>query len=212
MSTPSYVPPGGQYPDPSSYVPPTPQVTAQQAAAAAAAAIAEQAGTAEASGDSADFIEQVRQQVTRDVLLPMEAQMSGMMADWQRISDAQAQQIKALQMQLAGAQAVMGPPAVQKYAQAVAERLQTAANTSGLPRDHWQPVLGVAGQLVGAVDDALQSGNVEQVHTLAGKVERFVTTIHARLSNVHIEHFPALLGDLAELGLAAEKMAAAVVA
>lgn len=209
MSTPPFVPPGAQYPDPQSYVPPAPTVTAQQAQQAAAESIAGQAATT-AGGDAAEMAEAIRQQVTRDVLLPMEQRIQSMMGDWQRQTDAQAAQIKSLQAQLAGAQAVMGPPAIQKYATAVAERLQTAANASGLPGDHWAGILGTARTLVDETAHALESGDVSKLAPLAGKIETFATKTHARLSNVHIEHFPALLGDLAELGLAAEKMAAVV--
>lgn len=209
MTQPPYGPPAG-YPDPSAYVPPAPPLTVEQARAQAAAQIAAQAGSAEASGDAAEMADRVREQVTRDVLLPMEQQMQALMDDWRKVTDSQSAQIRALQAQLAGAQAVMGPPPVQKYATAVAERLQTAASTSGLPKEHWAPVLSVAQQLAQAVDDALASGDVSGLAPLAGKIERFATTVHPRLSNVHIEHFPALLGDLAELGQAAERMAAAV--
>lgn len=210
MTNPPFVPPGASYPAPSEYVDPAAAATAQQAQQVAAQSIAAQAGTAEASGDAAQVADAIREQVTRDVLLPMEQQMQQMMDDWRQQSTAQAAQIKALQAQLAGAQAVMGPPPVQKYAAAVAERLQTAANTAGLPREHWAGVLVTAQKLVGAVDHAITSGDASVIKPLAGEIERFATFTHRSLSNVNVEHFPALLGDLAELGLAAEKMAAAV--
>jgi hypothetical protein len=179
----------------------------EQAQAAAAAQLAQQAEIGQ--GTSAEQVaEQIRQQVTRDVLLPMETKFDELIAAAKAQSDSQAAQIKALQAQLAGAQATLGPPAVIKYATAVNERLNTAAALSGgknLDREHWAGVLAAADQLEAAAKDAIQSGDASRLGPLAAAVEQFAVKGHGR----HDEHFAALLGDLAELNAEAAKLAPA---
>src|SRR6266702_1549924 len=127
------------------------QITPPQAQQAAAQQLQAQA---EIAGDSdtvaAQTMEQMREQVTREVLLPMEAKMDDLIVTLKAQSDAQAAQIKALQGQLTQAQLAVGPPDVIKYSQAVAERLATAAATAGLPKQHWAGVLAAADQRAAA--------------------------------------------------------------
>src|SRR6266702_3201697 len=160
------------------------QITPPQAQQAAAQQLQAQA---EIAGDSdtvaAQTMEQMREQVTREVLLPMEAKMDDLIVTLKAQSDAQAAQIKALQGQLTQAQLAVGPPDVIKYSQAVAERLAAAAK------------------------DAAQSGDGSKLPDLVRQVEHFVTRGHTRAGGGHVEHFPALLGDLEELGAAALKLA-----
>ncbi len=184
------------------------QITPPQAQQAAAQQLQAQA---EIAGDSdtvaAQTMEQMREQVTREVLLPMEAKMDDLIVTLKAQSDAQAAQIKALQGQLTQAQLAVGPPDVIKYSQAVAERLATAAATAGLPKQHWAGVLAAADQLAAAAKDAAQSGDGSKLPDLVRQVEHFVTRGHTRAGGGHVEHFPALLGDLEELGAAALKLA-----
>jgi hypothetical protein len=183
------------------YVPP------EVAQATAAQQLAQQAEIGQ--GTSAEQVaEQIRQQVTRDVLLPMETKFDELIAAAKAQSDAQAAQIKVLQAQLAGAQATLGPPAVIKYATAVNERLNTAAALSGgknLDREHWAGVLAAADQLEAAAKDAIQSGDASKLGPLAAAVEQFAVKGHGR----HDEHFAALLGDLEALNAEAAKLAPA---
>src|SRR5215472_46946 len=176
-------------------------VSPQQAQAQAAQQLG-QAGREASEGTQLDqrLLDQVRDQVTREVLLPMEQQVQAMMDRMKEQSEAQAKQIASLQAQLASAQASVGPPDVIKYGTAVAERLATAAACHG-PKEAYAGVLAQADQLVAASKEAVQSGSGSEITKIAADIERFV-----RFAGHRAEHFPALLVDLGELVLAAGKL------
>jgi hypothetical protein len=184
---------------------PVPAAEAQAVAGAQLAAAAAQAP----SGDAGQTVEQIRADAQREVLLPMENKINDLMAAFEKQSASQDAQIAALRAQLSAAQASVGPPPVVNLAQAVKDRLQTAADTSGIPREHWRPVLDQAGQLAAAAADAHQSGDGAKLPGLVAGIERWITRHHPRASGVHIEHFPAVLDDLDRLGEAAGHLAPA---
>lgn len=193
---------------------PADQIPRDAAAEIARDQIEAQAADIPPAGDAGATIEQIRQQVTRDVLLPMEEKFDAMMAALAQQSERHAAEMKTLRGQLTAAQSAVGPPDAIKYATAVRERLESAASASGLPRDHWAGVLAVAGALEQTAKDvvaATSSGDqadAGKANGLIAEVERFITRGHRRASTVHVEHFPALLGDLEELGDAVAKLAA----
>lgn len=166
------------------------------------------------AGDAGATVEQIRQQVTREVLLPMEEKFDQLMAELAKQSEQHAAEMKTIRGQLSAAQAAVGPPDAIKYATAVRERLETARNVAGLPPEHWAGVLSAAGSLEQAAKDAVgaagegEAPDTSKARGLLADVERFVTRGHGRRANVHVEHFPALLGDLEELGDALLKLAA----
>jgi hypothetical protein len=151
----------------------------------------------------------VREQVTREVLLPMESKIDDLVAKFAAESKTQAAQIRALQAQLSGAQQAAGVPDVQKYADAVRDRLANAAELSGMPGEHWAPVLEQAGKLATAAKQAVQDQDGSGLEKGMAAVERWITRTHPRTSSQTIEHFPAVLSDLDELATAAERLAPA---
>lgn len=185
------------------------------AAAAAQAQLARAAAELRAEGgaDQDPALQaQVREQVTRDVLLPMEQKIDDLVAKFSAESAEQGALIRALQAQLAGAQQAAGVPDVVKYAEAVRDRLQNAADLSGMPKEHWAGVLATAGDLATAAKQAVQDQDGTGLDKGIAAVERFVTRTHSRTSNQKIEHFPAVLSDLEELVDAAERIGPAVAA
>lgn len=154
----------------------------------------------------------VREQVTREVLLPMEQKMDDLIAQFRKTSSGQDAQIRALQAQLAGAQQAAGAPEIVKYADAVRDRLTNAAELSGMPKEHWAPVLEKAGQLSADARTAVQAQDATPLEKGIAWIERFVTRGHPALSNQRIEHFPAVLADLEALVQAAERVAPAIAA
>lgn len=149
----------------------------------------------------------VREQVTREVLLPMESKIDDLVAQFSADSATKDAQIRALQAMLTGAQQAAGVPDVQKYADAVRDRLANAAELSGMPKEHWAPVLEQAGQLASDAKTAVQAQDGSGLERGIAAVERFITRTHPRLSNQRIEHFPAVLSDLDELATAAGRLA-----
>lgn len=217
---------GGVYPDPAAVFPspgvpaaapagvpqqvptaaPEDQVAPEVAAAVTAAQLAAAAG-ATPGADAAATVEQIRAAAQREVLLPMESKINDLMAAMQDRAAQQDYQISLLRAQLAAAQASVGPPPVLNLAQAVKDRLQTAADTAGLPRQHWAEVAATAAQLAELAAEAVQTGDGSKLPPLAAKVARWVERDHPRASGgVRIEHFPALLDDLERLADAAAEL------
>jgi hypothetical protein len=188
-------------------------VNQADAAAAAQAQLAKAAADLRAEGGSDQdpaLQAKIREQVTRDVLLPMEQKIDDLVAKFSTESAEQGALIRALQAQLAGAQQAAGAPDVVKYADAVRDRLQNAADLSGMPKEHWAGVLETAGQLSDAARTAVQDQDGSGLGKGIAAVERWVSRTHPRTSNQRIEHFPAVLADLDELVSAAERIAPAV--
>jgi hypothetical protein len=196
------------------FPPAAPQPASQaDAAAQAQAQLAKAAAELRAEGGTEQdpaLQAQVREQVTREVLLPMEQKIDDLVARFSQESASQGALIKALQAQLAGAQQSAGVPDVQKYAEAVRDRLANAAELSGMPADHWAGILETAGQLAGDAKTAVQAQDGSGLDKGIAAVERWVTRTHGRLSNQKIEHFPAVLSDLDELATAAARLAPVV--
>ena len=195
--------------------PPAGQLSQASAAEQAQAQLAKAAADLRAEGgaDQDPALEaQVREQVTREVLLPMEQKIDDLVAKFSAESAEQGALIRALQAQLAGAQQAAGVPDVVKYAEAVRDRLQNAADLSGMPKEHWAGVLETAGTLADAAKQAVQDRDGSGLDKGVAAVERFITRTHPRTSNQRIEHFPAVMADLDELLSAAERIAPAVAA
>lgn len=152
----------------------------------------------------------VREQLTREVLLPMESKIDDLVAQFAKDSATKDAQIRALQAILSGAQQAAGVPDVVKYAEAVRDRLANAAELSGMAKEHWAPVLEQAGQLADAAKQAVQDQDGSVLDKGMAAVQRFIERTHPRTSNQRIEHFPAVLADLDELASAAERILPAV--
>jgi hypothetical protein len=186
------------------YVPPEQQLPADEAQAIAAAQIAAAAGSVP-TADAGPTIEQIRQQVARDVLLPMEQQMDSLMAAQKQQAAQLAAllaQNTALSAQLAGAQANLGPPAVVKYSQAVRDRLESARNATG-PVEHFAAPLALADQLQAAAREAVTSGDGAKIHAVITDLEKWITrTRHP----VRAEHLSTVQSDLADLADAADQI------
>lgn len=172
-------------------------------AAQAVGAVQDDAGT-----DAGVVIDQIRQQVTRDVLLPMEQQINQMMADAKASQDALKAQIAALQQQLVSTQAQLGPPGVVKYAQAVRDKLvSVAASKQNIGQDHFADVITLGGKLA---DDAAQVGTGEAkpdvLASTVSAIERWLTRTSPRTAG-HIEGLPTILADLEYVAEEAAKLA-----
>jgi hypothetical protein len=181
---------------------------AQQAQEQLAKAAAELRAAGQADQDP-QIEARIREQVTREVLLPMESKVDQLINDFAARSATQDAQIKALQAQLSGAQQAAGVPDPVKYADAVRDRLQNAADLSGMDKAHWAPVLKMAGDLSDAARQAVQDQDGSGLDKGMAAVERWITRTHPRASNQRIEHFPAVLSDLEELRDSAERLAPA---
>lgn len=180
---------------------------AQQQLASAAAELRKDGGAEDASATAQA---QMRESVTRDVLLPMETKFDAFMAKYAEDSAAKDAELVALRAQLAGAQAAAGTPDVIKYAEAVRDRLANAAELSGMPKEHWAPVLDKANKLAADSRTAMQDQTPGILERGIADVERFINRTHPRTSNQTIEHFPTVLADLDELVSACERLAPVV--
>jgi hypothetical protein len=177
---------------------------AQQQLADAAAELRKDGGSEDASATAQA---QMREQVTRDVLLPMETKFDAFMADYAKRSEAQDAELVALRAQLAGAQAAAGTPDVIKYAEAVRDRIHNAAELSGQPKEIWAPILDTVDKLAADAKTAMQDQDPGLLDKGIAAVERYITKTYPRLSGQTIEHFPTVLADLDELVSAGERLA-----
>jgi hypothetical protein len=202
--------PEGQYPSPEQYV---------QAAQAAGTAVpyaqaAEQAAdevvdpTSQGT-DAGPAIDQIREQVTREVLLPMEKQIQQMMDGIKADQDARQQaleaQIAQLTAQLKSAQAEIGPPAFLRYADSAAQRVRSiAAANPNLGQGHFAAVTAAADALAAKARDVAE-GNAPaaDLEKAAAPVERFF----ARHPS-WIEGGGTLVAELGHLADEAAKIAA----
>jgi hypothetical protein len=196
-------PTGAQMQQPPPYAPgqapPVSQAEAQAAAAGQLAAAAEQGPGV----DAGESLEQMQQR-QREVLLPMEEQIQGMMAAFKEQQDTMAAQIAALQAQLATAQAAAGPPAVEQYAGGVATLVKAHADANpDLPRDVFAPALAAAAKLKEAATAAVTSRDTGDLQQIAGDVRKWATTFRGK----HLD-MSSLLADLDLLGEAATRLAA----
>lgn len=205
-------------PDPNAVVfppaAPAAPVPADAAQAEAGAQLAAQAA-ATPTGDAAQVDEATRNQIAREVLLPMEQQITDLMAEVRQQQAANNAEIALLRQQLAAAQAQAGPPEVVTLGQAVADRIASAAASSpaGLPASHFASVKSAAEQLAQASKDAVQAGDGSKLPDMIGAIEKWIVRTHPRTSGgVVVEHFPALLDDLDRLAEAAGKLAPVAVA
>jgi hypothetical protein len=177
-------------------------VTQQEAQQVAAEQLAGQAAAAPAP-DAGPSIEQMQQE-NREVLLPMEQQITEMMAQFQASQDRQAQQIADLQTALSAARQQAGPPAVEQYANGVASLLKAhAAANPDLPAGTFDDVRAVAGKLQDAATDAVTSRDPSEIQALAAQVTGWVD----RYRGKHID-LSSLRADLELLGEAAARLAA----
>ena len=195
----------GEFPAPADYIAAAQaagQVPFEAAAAQAASEVVQDGGP-----DAGAFVEQVRAQVTREVLLPMETQINAMMKAAQDQQDALLKQITALQGQLSATQAKVGPPAFRLYADSVAQRVRSlAAANPNLGRDHFAPVIEKADELAAAARDvAGGKAGADVLEKLASPIERFFTR-HPSF----IEGGGTLVAELGHLADEAAKIAVAV--
>jgi len=171
---------------------------------AAAQAVGQVIDPAAAGGDAdaGATIEQIRQQVTRDVLLPMETRIEQMMADARAAQEAMAAQIAQLQGQLAGAQAQLGDPAHQLYAESVANRVRSlqAAHPQA---DLSGPIRTADGLAQAARDVAAGTATADTLARLAAPLERHFTAVAP-----HLEGAATVLAELGHLADEAAKIAA----
>lgn len=177
-------------------------VTPEQAQAAAAAQLAAQAAAAPAP-DAGQTVSQVAADVQRDVLLPMETKISEMMAAFKASQDTQAAQIKALQAQLAAANAAVGEPELTAHADGLAGLLTAHSAVFGHP-DVYKPVLTAAADLQTAAKDTVAgtAGAAGKVTGLAGEVGKWLGKLPARDGD-----FGSVLASLESIGLAVAKLA-----
>lgn len=181
---------------------PPPAMTQAEAQAAAAEQLAAQAA-ASPGVDAGESVEQM-QASQREVLLPMEQQIQDMMAAFQAQQAQMAAQIAQLQNQLATAQAGIGPPAVEQYAQGIATLLKAHADANpDVGRDTFKPALEAADKLKAAATAAVTSRDTADMEKIAGEVRQWV----GRFRGKHLD-WSSVLADLDLLGEAAVRLAA----
>lgn len=197
-------PTGAQMGQPPPYPPEqAPPVNQQQAAAAAGEQLAAAAAAAP-TVDAGESLEQMQAE-QRTVLLPMEQQIQDMMAAFQAQQSQMADQIASLQRQLAGAQAAIGPPAVEQYAGGVATLLKAHADANpDVGREVFAPALAAAAKLRDAATEAVTSRDTGELEQLAGQIRQWVTVFRG---GKHID-FSSVVADLELLGEAAARLAA----
>jgi hypothetical protein len=180
------------------------QVPFQAAAAQAVADVVQD--SAETGTDAGAVLDKVREQVTREVLVPMETKIDAMMKAAQAQQDTLMAQIKMLQGQLTATQAKVGPPAVQLYATSAAQRVRSiAAANPNLGQNHFAGVIEQADQLaVAAKDVAAGKADPGELGKLAAPVERFFAS-HPSF----IEGGGTLVSELGHLADEAAKIAVA---
>lgn len=173
----------------------------EQAAAAAVGAVIDPAA-AGGEADAGATIEQIRQQVTREVLLPMETRIEEMMAAARAQQDAMSKQVAQLQAQLAGTQAQVGPPAYQLYAAAVAQRVKSLA--AAHPATDLASVSAAAARLADVAQDvAAGKADPGDLASAAVPVE-----LHFLRVAPHLEGASTVVAELAHLADEAAKIAA----
>jgi hypothetical protein len=178
--------------------------------AAAAAQAAGQVVDPEAIGEGADagpVIERIRQQVTRDVLLPMETKIQAMMDAAQAQQDQLRGQIEALQGQLQATRAQVGPPAATLYATSVAQRVRSvAAANPDLGQAHFAPAVAAADKLAAvSADVTAGKAEVSDLAAAAAPVQQWFTTRRGRF----VEGADTVLAELGHLAEETAKLAAA---
>lgn len=185
----------------------------QQAAAAAGRSVPYDSAAAQAVGqvvqpdaaggtDAGDTIDQIRAQVTRDVLLPMESKIEEMMAAAKSQQDALQKQVAQLQAQLSTTQAQVGPPAYQLYADSLAQRVKSMQASN--PQADLAPAIQTAAKLSAAAKDV--AGGKADASALA----RLSAPLEAHFARVvpHLEGSGTVLAELAHLAAEAAKIAA----
>ncbi len=196
-----------QYPTPDQY---KAAAAGQQVpyAQAAASAVGQALDTDTSQGtDAGTTIDQIRQQVTREVLLPMETKIQAMM-DAAQAQQAQLKaQIDQLQSQLTATRAQVGPPAATLYAKALGQRVASiAAANPHLGAGHFAGVVDAAGQLAAAADDVAKGAADPDVLTrLAAPVVRFFTSHRGR----HLEGAGTVVDEAGHLADETDKLKAA---
>jgi multidrug efflux pump subunit AcrA (membrane-fusion protein) len=179
---------------------PVPPVTLEEAQAQAAAQLAAQAQATTA--DAGPTVEQITAQMQREVLLPMETKISDMMAAFEALSKEQGAQIKALQAQLAAAQAAVGEPELTAHADGLAGLLERHSAVFGHP-DIYKPVRQVAADLQAAAKDVVAgTGDVERVRSLAAEVGQWLGKLPPSDGN-----WGSVLASLESIGVAVAKLA-----
>jgi uncharacterized phage infection (PIP) family protein YhgE len=196
----------GQFPSPTDYQ----QAAAQQGQSvpyseAAAQSVGQVVDTETSQAtDAGATMEQIRQQVTRDVLLPMETRINEMMDAAKAQQDTLQAQIAQLQAQLKATQAQVGPPAFTLYANSAAQRVRSLAAANPALAPAFAPVVDAADKLAAGAkavaDGSADSGTLEK---LAAPVERFFTR-----QAPHVEGASTVVAELGHLAEEVLKIAA----
>jgi hypothetical protein len=176
----------------------------------AAAKAVGQAVDPEAAGEDADagpVLEQIRQQVTREVLLPMETKIQAMMDAAAAQQDTLRAQIEQLQAQLTATRAQVGPPAATLYAKSVAQRVRSiAAMHADQGAAHFASVIEAADKLGDAAAEVAKgAAGPDVLDQLAAPVEKWFSSRRGR----HLEGSGTVLAELGHLAEETDKLKAA---
>lgn len=173
----------------------------EQAAATAVGAVIDPAA-AGGEADAGATIEQIRQQVTREVLLPMETRIEEMMAAARAQQEEMSRKVAQLQAQLTSTQAQVGPPAYQLYAAAVAQRVKSLA--AAYPAQDLRGVSAAAARLADVAQDvAAGKADPADLANAAVPVE-----LHFLRIAPHLEGASTVVAELAHLADEAARISA----
>lgn len=202
----------GQFPSPEQYRQAAAtsgvQVPYDQAAAVAAGQVVD-TDTSQGT-DAGATMEQIRQQVQREVLLPMETKIQEMMdaAKAQQatlLAQIEAQQAQMLQLQnrLTATQAQVGPPSATVYAASVAQRVRSiAAANPDLGGQHFAQVISWA--------DAIADKGKEVAKGAAepGELEKLAAPVEKFFSRSRVEGAGTVVAEIAHMAEELAKLAA----
>lgn len=196
-----------QYPSPEQY---------RQAAAAAGAQVPYDQAAAAAVGQAIDTdtsqgtdagatIEAIRQQVQREVLLPMETKIDEMMKAAQAQQDELIKQIAQLQARLTATQAQVGPPAATLYAASVGQRVRSiAAANPDLGSAHFAQVIAAADAIADKGKEVAKgAAEPAELEKLAAPVEKFFSRSRVEGAGTVVAELGHMAEELAKLAAAA---------
>jgi hypothetical protein len=141
--------------------------------------------------------------------LPAESVMDQLMAEFKKLSEqvvAMQGQLDSTQRDAAAARAFAGPPPLTTYADNVAALLEGHRNANpDLPKGHFDQAVSDARDLANAAHGLADGeGSPDDVHGLAGRLERFLTVGHRRRAGKALD-FSAILDALEWVRDEAEK-------
>lgn len=202
-----------QYPSPEQYRQAAAAAGAQVPYGQAAAAASDEVVDPTSGGtDAGETIEQIRQQIQRDVLLPMETQIQAMMdaAKEQQAAlvaqiQAQQAQMATLQARLTATQAQVGPPAATLYAASVAQRVRSiAAANPDLGGAHFAQVIAAADAIADKGKDVAKgAAEPAELEKLAAPVEKFFARSRVEGAGTVVAELAHMAEELAKLAVAA---------